>query len=299
MKHLFYLLLLISCSANTTTENDIKKEQETDVKNKVLKIDYADLEDLPLSSSYDKEVFLNGVTNSPFGYVVRKPEGFGKDGLEYPILIFLHGVGSRGNSANNPNDINKVDKDGAIRAIKLGLWSPVVPVPVFVPQTSSDWNPTQVKNFINYLKEAYKGAVNENRIYLGGFSMGGYGVWSYLDKYDYTTNQIAGALTLAGAKEDSGKNISDLEEMPFWVFHGKKDPTVSYTGSLDVVSKFRSTYNLQEHQKLTLFNQDDFEGQYHRIDHGVFDTTFWDKNTTGDVFDVNIMNWLLQYKRAN
>lgn len=299
MKHLFYLLLLISCDANTTIDNDAEKKQQPDVKNTVLKIDYSDLDNLPKSPLYEKEFFLNGATDSPFGYLVRKPKGFGNDGLQYPILIFLHGVGSRGNSANNPNDINKVDKDGVIRAIKLGLWNPVVPVPVFVPQTSSDWNPTQLKKYINFLKETYKGAINENRIYLGGFSMGGFGVWSYLDKYDYATNQLAGAITLAGAGQDSGTNVANLKEMPFWVFHGKLDPTVSYTRSLDVVSKFRVAYNLQEHQKLTIFTQEDVEGKYHRIDHGVFDRTFWDKNTIGDVFDVDVMNWLLQYKREN
>ena len=97
----------------------------------------------------------------------------------------MHGVGSRGNSANNPNDLNKVDQGAAIRAIKLGLWNPMVDLPVFVPQTSTTWKPAEVKNFIQYLIETYPTAINKHRIYIGGFSMGGAGVWSYLDRFGY------------------------------------------------------------------------------------------------------------------
>ena len=258
-----------------------------------------DLDLLPKTMNYVKEQSLKGANSSPYGYVIRKPESFGQDGKKYPILIYLHGVGSRGNSNSNPNDLSKVDKDGAIRAIKLGMWNPKVAMPVIAPQTNTNWKPSDVKEFIDYVVETYKTAVNIDRVYLAGFSMGGFGVWSYLDFYGYEDSMLAAVVSMAGAGENSGENIEALKYMPFWVFHGKKDPTVSYTRSLGVVSKFRSTYNLQKHQKLTLFDQDDFEGNYHRIDHGVFDRTFWNKNTSGDIFNVDVMNWLLQYKREN
>jgi hypothetical protein len=85
--------------------------------------------------------------------------------------------------------------------------------------------------------------------------------------------------------------------MPFWAFHGQKDPTVPVTRSTNIVNAFRAKYPGQLHQKLTIFTQDDFDAKYHRIDHGVFDRTFWEKNHTGDVFETDVMNWLLQYKR--
>lgn len=257
----------------------------------------SDLDELPKQSTYLKEEYLKGKNDSPYGYVVRKPETFGKDSLEYPILVYLHGSGSRGNSAVRPEDLNKVDKDGPIRSIKMNLWNPLVSVPVFAPQSESEWNPSKVKAFINYLLESYSGAINPNRIYISGFSMGAAGTWTYLDKYGYGDSLVAAAVTMAGAKEDAGNNIEQLKLLPFWVFHGQKDKTVPVSRSTNLVSKFRSKYPSQEHQRLTIFPQNDFDGQFHRIDHGIYDNTYWNKNQTGDVFDINIMNWMLQYKR--
>jgi predicted peptidase len=259
--------------------------------------DYTDLVNLPTSATYVKEQSLKGENTSPYGYVVRRPEGFGSDGLKYPVLIYLHGVGSKGNSNTNPADINKVDKDGAIRAIKLGLWKPKVTIPVFAPQSSTSWNASNVKSFINYLINTYPNAINTNRIYLSGFSMGAMGTWTYLDKYGYENSLIAAAVTMAGAKDEC--KVEALKLMPFWAFHGQKDGTVPANKTINLVDSFRAQYPSQEHQKLTLFTQDDFEGKYHRIDHGVYDRTFWDKNHTGDVFKMDVMNWMLQYKRNN
>jgi predicted peptidase len=118
--------------------------------------DDTDLANLLTSVTYVKEQILKGENTSPYGYVVRRPEGFGSDGLKYPILIYLHEAGSKSNSKTNPDDINKVDKDGAIRAIKIGVWNPKVAIPVFAPQSSSSWNAGNVKSFINYLIKRYK-----------------------------------------------------------------------------------------------------------------------------------------------
>lgn len=257
--------------------------------------DSLDLGNLPTSGAYLKEQSLKGENTSPYGYVVRRSKGFGNDGLKYPILIYLHGAGSKGNSKTNPADINKVDKDGAIRAIKLGLWNPKVAVPVFAPQSSTSWNARNIKSFINYLINKYPNAINTDRIYLAGFSMGAKGTWTYLDKYGYENSLIAAAVTIAGAKDEC--NVESLKLMPFWAFHGQKDRTVPTNKTINLVDSFRAQYPSQKHQRLTLFTQDDFDGQYHSIDHGVYDNTFWNKNQTGDNFDMNVVNWMLQYKR--
>ena len=33
------------------------------------------------------------------------------------------------------------------------------------------------------------------------------------------------------------------------------------------------------------------------IDDGVYDRTSWDKSQTGDEFNVDVVNWMLQFKR--
>lgn len=302
IKILLYVILpfqFIACQSNNEMEGNHDQDNTLDVEQLVSVSDNSDLTALPSntpSTNYVKEQSLKGDNPSPYGYIIRRPEGFGNDDLQYPILIFLHGVGSRGNSATNPNDLNKVDQGAAIRAIKLGLWNPMVDLSVFVPQTSTTWKPAEVKNFIQYLIETYPTAINKHRIYIGGFSMGGAGVWSYLDRFGYEDSLVAAAVSLAGAG-DITIDVESLKRMPFWAFHGQKDPTVPVTRSTNIVNAFRAKYPGQLHQKLTIFTQDDFDAKYHRIDHGVFDRTFWEKNHTGDVFETDVMNWLLQYKR--
>lgn len=289
---------ITACQSNDDTETENPIEDPTNEIEQLITVsDNTDLTNLPTSSNYIKEQSLKGENSSPYGYIVRKPEGFGQDGLKYPILIYLHGSGSKGNSANNPEDINKVDRDGAIRAIKIGLWNPKVAMPVFAPQSSTSWNPIHVKSFIEYLINLYPNSINTNRIYISGFSMGAMGTWTYLDKYGYENSLVAAAVTMAGAKDEC--NVEALKLMPFWVFHGQKDGTVPVSKSLNLVHNFRALYPSQNHQKLTLFTQDDFDGQYHRIDHGVYDRTSWNKSHTGDVFDVDVVNWMLQYKRKD
>jgi predicted peptidase len=301
MKYKSILILIIAAEMTACQQKDDfeTSESDDDIITKVEQFvgisDDTDLANLPTSATYIKEQSLKGENTSPYGYIVRKPEGFSSDGLKYPILVYLHGAGSRGNSENNPTDINKVDKDGAIRAIKIGLWNPKVAMPVFAPQSSTQWNASNVKSFINYLINTYPNAINTSRIYLSGFSMGAMGTWTYLDEYGYEENLIAAAVTMAGAKEEC--NVASLKLMPFWAFHGQKDGTVPVNKTIHLIDSFKAFYPSQKHQKLTLFTQNDFDGQYHRIDHGVYDDTFWDKNQTGDEFDVNVVNWMLQYKR--
>ena len=300
LKIIFTLIIVTQIAACQTSDDSILSdtiiENPTPEIEQLVEIsDDSDLDNLPTNAVYIKEQSLNGENTSPYGYVVRRPEGFGSDGLKYQILIYLHGVGSKGNSNTNPDDINKVDKDGAIRAIKLGVCNPKVAMPVFAPQSNTSWNANHVKSFINYLINTHPNAINTNRIYLSGFSMGAMGTWTYLDTFGYENNLIAAAVTMAGAKDEC--NVEALKLMPFWAFHGQKDGAVPVDKTIDLVDDFRAKYPSQVHQKLTLFTQDDFDGQYHRIDYGVYDRTSWDKNHTGDIFDMDVVNWMLQYKR--
>jgi Predicted peptidase len=161
MKYKSILILIIAAQMTACQQKDDfeTSESDDDIITKVEQFvgisDDTDLANLPTSATYIKEQSLKGKNTSPYGYIVRKPEGFSSDGLKYPILVYLHGAGSRGNSENNPTDINKVDKDGAIRVIKIGLWNPKVAMPVFAPQSSTQWNASNVKSFINYLINTY------------------------------------------------------------------------------------------------------------------------------------------------
>ena len=301
---LTFSILFIHCQSSEEELADLNTDVEDPITQLVTESNTSDLSDLPVTANYIKEQSLKGQNPSPYGYVIRRPEGFGLDGKKYPILIYLHGAGSRGNSDVNPEDLNKVDTGGGMGSIKNGYWSPQVAMPIIAPQcpTGTNWQSESVYAFIQYIIDTYPDSINLDRIYLSGFSMGGFGTWSYLDYYGYENSQVAAVVTMAGAGEDSGSDVEALKYMPFWLFHGQLDGAVNVTRSINVANRFRSVYPEQNHQKLTIFTQNDPENHtrgYHRIDYGIYYRELWEANQTEDLFNEDVMNWMLKYKRNN
>lgn len=67
--------------------------------------------------------------------------------------------------------------------------------------------------------------VDEKKVYLTGFSMGGNGTWDLAAHY---SDLFAAVVPLAGWYEkEAVKNINT----PVWVFHGEEDDTVSFSNS--------------------------------------------------------------------
>jgi predicted peptidase len=64
-------------------------------------------------------------------------------------------------------------------------------------------------------------AIDENRLYLGGLSMGGFGTWSIIQEHP---EMFAAAFPICGGG-DPGK-AAPLAQLPLWVFHGVKDSVV-------------------------------------------------------------------------
>ncbi len=295
-------VLCYNCQSNKDEQEDISMDVEEPIIQLAEESSNEDLMNLPVSANYVKEQSLKGQNPSPYGYVIRRPEGFGTDGNKYPILIYLHGSGQRGDSDVTPSDINKADTGGGMGSIKNGYWSPQVALPIIAPQcpTGINWQPESVQAFIQYIIDTYPDSINLDRIYLSGFSMGGFGTWSYLDYYGYDNSLVAAVVTMAGAGEDSGSDVESLKFMPFWLLHGQLDGAVNVNRSINVANRFRNVYPEQQHQKLTVFTQNDpeyHERGYHRIDFGVYYRELWEANQIGDVFNEDVMNWMLKYKR--
>ncbi|MGE7778078.1 hypothetical protein ACQKLP_25410 [Chitinophaga sp. NPDC101104] len=145
---------------------------------------------------------------------------------KWPVIIFLHGVGERG------NDINLVKRAGlAARAAQ----DPNFPFIVISPQckASSWWDVPSLEVLYEQVVKEYK--VDPSRIYLTGLSMGGYGTWSWaLSKPD----RFAAYVPICG--EGTPSKACVLKDKPVWVFHNADDPTVPVKGSRDMVNAIRS-----------------------------------------------------------
>ena len=105
---------------------------------------------------------------------------------------------------------------------KLETW-PECPYIVVSPQCAGDnyWV-TQVdalKKFLDAMLALYP--VDASRVYLTGISMGGQGAWYLANAYP---NIFAAVAPVCGP---ANPLLADrIKKLPFWVFHGAKDPTV-------------------------------------------------------------------------
>ena len=142
-------------------------------------------------------------------YLLYLPKGYGKKkGQEWPLMLFLHGAGERG------SDLNKVKKHGPPKLAGAGKDLGFIIVSPQCPD--GDWWTEKGEMLIHLLDDIQAGyAVDPNRVYLTGLSMGGYGTWTLGAAYP---DRFAAMVPICGG----GKRFQawKLKDVPVWAFHG-------------------------------------------------------------------------------
>lgn len=145
-----------------------------------------------------------------------------------PLVLQLHGAGERG---NGPEELELVDTHGFSKTIKDGEY----PCLFIMPQCRRDtfWVALieSIIKFIDQLKEQYD--IDEDRIYLTGLSMGGYGTWF--------TAMAKPSLFAAIAPVCGGGMAwnAGVLKMPIWTFHGTEDTTVTTRNTDEMVEALK------------------------------------------------------------
>lgn len=145
-----------------------------------------------------------------------------------PLVIQLHGAGERGNGRE---ELDKVDVFGFSKHLQTAEYE----CRFVMPQCSSDtfWvaRVESIVKFVEQIKAEYN--VDEDRVYLTGLSMGGYGTWfTAMARPDL----FAAIAPVCGG--GMAWNASVLT-MPVWTFHGTIDSTVSVNQSDEMVEALR------------------------------------------------------------
>ena len=144
-------------------------------------------------------------------YVIRRPEGE-IDGKKYPLVIYVHGAGGRG------RDISLIKNH-----CFFGHSAPFLKEAISVaPQCyANSWFDIfeQLQDFIEFVISDK--AVDRERVYLMGASMGGYTTW----QMGMTRPELFAALVpICGG--GMYWNAGRLVNTAIWAFHGDSDPTV-------------------------------------------------------------------------
>ena len=152
----------------------------------------------------------------------------GTKSKKLPLIVQLHGAGERG---CGKDDLEKVDVHGFSKYLKDAEHNCIV----IMPQCPIDafWA-GRVESIIEFIEQLIKEYnVDEDRVYLTGLSMGGYGTW-------YTS--MARPDLFAAIAPVCGGGMAwnaGVLKMPIWAFHGANDSVVSVSQSDEMVSKLK------------------------------------------------------------
>ncbi len=157
-------------------------------------------------------------------YLLYLPQDYEKQDA-WPLLLFLHGAGERG------TDLNLVKVHGPPMLIEEGKQFPFI---VVSPQCPKEkwWQPNELLALIDDVAKTHK--VDQDRIYVTGLSMGGFGTWALAA---YAPHRLAAIAPICGGGETYRTRL--YPHLPTWVFHGGKDGAVPIARSQAMVDALK------------------------------------------------------------
>ncbi len=174
-------------------------------------------------------------------YWLYLPKEFDGNKREYPVVVFLHGLGERGKS------LDRVLAHGPGKLIVGGKHFPFV---MIAPQCPNDgrlgdrkakafwWKPEaidKVKNIVDFEKQRL-GRIDDDRVYVTGLSMGGFGTYQIVSRHP---KYFAAAAPICG-HGNSWKDKKAVAHIPFWAFHGDKDGVVKLGDQQKTVDELKA-----------------------------------------------------------
>lgn len=239
---------------------------------------------------------LRGVGDTPshLGYMEHLPTNYGEPGMRYPLIISHHGGRADANTVSNTfggtplSSVSVMLQAGGIgNAIHQNLWPHDSPAIVLVPQRSelAPPNMPRIDAFVEFAKAHY--AVDESRIYMEGWSQGGFITALYGSDYP---NVLAAGVSIAGGFFFQPQNPCGMSETPLWALHGDADTVVGVSQSRNMVNQINACSGSPNPARLTVF-----PGQAHNIYLNLYDERLMGReSSTYQAFDESIHDWLLR-----
>jgi len=160
-------------------------------------------------------------------YLLYLPKGYDEDDNTWPLVLFLHGSGERG------DDLESVKRLGLPMLIEQGKNFPFILVSPQCP-LGQRWDPLELSVLLDKIEEDYR--VDTSRVYITGLSMGGEGTWKLAFAEPHRFAAIA---PVCGRTDSYYLDAGILKNMPTWVFHGAKDDVVPITESERLVNALK------------------------------------------------------------
>ena len=230
------------------------------------------------TKTFEAKIYEKNGKRMPYRLFV--PAGYDRN-KKYPLVVWLHGGAGRGN--DNERQIVEGNRLGAT------IWTTPEnqsknPTFVLAPQcpegewwanNDSEAKPSkQLETVVELLKDLQKQyAIDADRLYVAGQSLGGYGTWSIITEYP---EMFAAAIPLCGGGNAS--RAKNLVNVPIWAFHGELDQAVKASESRAMIEAIKKAGG---NPKYT---------EYKGVGHAVWHQAF---------AEPELLNWVFAQKRAS
>jgi len=228
----------------------------------------------------------NGVQ---IGFYEFKPKNYSKV-TNQPLIIFLHGVGERGNGTS---ELPRVARVGIAKLIEKG--NPMTftykgrteSFVVLSPQLSKRygaWQPFYIEELIEYAKKNLD--IDPDRIFVTGLSLGGGGVWKFASSSTKNASQVAGILPICGTCAMTNPAPIKQADVKVWAFHAMNDTRVGISCTIKAIERINGL------QPKTKAKKTYFSSGGHSI---------WDRvyNPSNKFDGMNVYQWFLSLKKSS
>jgi predicted peptidase len=144
----------------------------------------------------------------------------------WPLMIFLHGSGERG------DDIARVKVHGPPKVADADPDFPFVLVSPLLP-TDEDWDVAKLDAIVDRVTATLP--IDPDRVYLTGLSRGGHATWRWAAM---EPSRFAAIAPIAGRGDPA--TACALKDLPVWALHGDRDDVVVPEGSFAMARAIRA-----------------------------------------------------------
>ncbi|MGA2641577.1 MAG: prolyl oligopeptidase family serine peptidase [Spirochaetia bacterium] len=146
---------------------------------------------------------------------------------DWPLILFLHGSEQRG------DDPALLDDLALLAFAKEDADFPFVAVFPQCPR-NTHWPPRIAKKVLDSVEAMLR--IDRDRVYLTGFSMGGFGTWQTAAAFPGTFAAIAPICGMSDLPD-----VPRLMGTPIWAFHGAQDVNVPVSESRKMIDTLRKS----------------------------------------------------------
>ena len=282
--------MLLASVAALVVLSSCRKEEVSNIKKPGTE-DQAGLQklqnDLPETSPANFRAVESPIGNNVAGYYMGLPSRYDSTSKNYPLLVFLHGIGELTTAGKSLNAIANL---GTTRFLNQQTFPASFNVNgkshsfIVVSPQFKEWpSTTDVNTIIDFMVGKYR--VDASRIYLVGLSMGGGVIWDFAGDY---SSKVAAIVPISGASFAAEKRCANIasNKVAVWAFHNSGDKVVASTVSKQFVEKINGNH-AEPAAKLSIFES---------VEHDA-----WTKATDPNYKEngVNIYEWMLQYSKSS